>query len=55
MSRISLRRGACVGNRTFQISCSLTIKYLPDKEVVGYYDDGLTVPDDITLLWTDDK
>lgn len=26
-----------------------------DKEVQGYYEDGMTVPDDITLLWTDDK
>ena len=26
-----------------------------DKEVYGYYVDGLTVPDDITLLWCDDK
>ena len=26
-----------------------------DKEVLGYYEDGMTVPDDITLLWTDDK
>lgn len=26
-----------------------------DKEVQGYYEQGMTVPDDITLLWTDDK
>lgn len=26
-----------------------------DKEVEGYYDQGLRVPDDITLMWTDDK
>ncbi|EKM52378.1 glycoside hydrolase family 115 protein [Phanerochaete carnosa HHB-10118-sp] len=25
------------------------------KEVEGFYDDGMTVPDDITLLWTDDN
>jgi hypothetical protein len=26
------------------------------KEVQGYYEDyGLTVPDDVTLLWTDDN
>ncbi|KZT21286.1 glycoside hydrolase family 115 protein [Neolentinus lepideus HHB14362 ss-1] len=25
------------------------------KEVQGYYEDGMTVPDDITLLWTDDN
>lgn len=26
------------------------------KEVMGYYDDyGLTVPDDVTLLWVDDN
>ena len=28
---------------------------LADKEVEGYYDDGMRVPDDVTLLWTDDK
>lgn len=27
----------------------------PDKEVQGYYEDGMRVDDDITLLWTDDK
>lgn len=32
-------------DKTFQI----------DKEVEGYYDDGMRVPDYITLLWTDDK
>jgi Glycosyl hydrolase family 115 len=26
-----------------------------DKEVEGYYDAGMTVPDYVTLLWTDDK
>ena len=26
-----------------------------DKEVEGFYDDGMRVDDDITLLWTDDK
>jgi hypothetical protein len=25
------------------------------KEVQGYYETGMTVPDDITLLWTDDN
>ncbi|KAI0651150.1 hypothetical protein C8Q79DRAFT_1004466 [Trametes meyenii] len=25
------------------------------KEVEGYYDDGMRVPDDITLMWTDDN
>ncbi|EPQ55956.1 hypothetical protein GLOTRDRAFT_121308 [Gloeophyllum trabeum ATCC 11539] len=25
------------------------------KEVQGYYEDGMTVPDDITLMWTDDN
>lgn len=33
----------------------LTYHIAIDKEVEGYYDDGMTVPDDITLLWTDDK
>lgn len=26
-----------------------------DKEVQGYYEDGMRVPDDVTLLWSDDK
>ena len=26
-----------------------------DKEVQGYYEDGMRVPDDVCLLWTDDK
>ncbi|CCM00715.1 uncharacterized protein FIBRA_02755 [Fibroporia radiculosa] len=25
------------------------------KEVLGYYEDGMTVPEDIALLWTDDN
>lgn len=25
------------------------------KEVQGYYESGMTVPDDITLLWADDN
>ena len=28
---------------------------LADKEVIGYYEDGMRVPEDITLLWSDDK
>lgn len=28
---------------------------LLDKEVEGYYDDGMRVPDYVTLLWSDDK
>lgn len=26
-----------------------------DQEVLGYYEDGMRVPDDVTLVWTDDK
>lgn len=26
-----------------------------DKEVEGYYDEGLRVEDDVILLWADDK
>jgi hypothetical protein len=26
-----------------------------DKEVYNFYDKGLKVPDDVTLLWADDK
>ncbi len=26
-----------------------------DKEVEGYYEDGMRVPDDVILLWSDDK
>lgn len=25
-----------------------------DQEVLGYYVDGMRVPDDVTLLWADD-
>lgn len=26
-----------------------------DKEVQGYFEDGMQVPDDVILLWTDDN
>ena len=26
-----------------------------DKEVQQYYDEGMPVPDDVILMWTDDK
>ena len=29
--------------------------FFTDKEVEGYYEDGMRVPDYVTLLWTDDK
>ena len=29
--------------------------FYTDKEVEGYYEDGMRVPDYVTLLWTDDK
>ena len=29
--------------------------WIADKEVEGYYDQGLKVPDDIVMLWSDDK
>ncbi len=37
--------------------CILTnvIIWATDKEVLGYYEDGMTVPDDVMLLWSDDK
>lgn len=25
-----------------------------DEEVEGYYQEGMPIPDDVTLLWTDD-
>lgn len=31
---------------------SLTLSI--DQEVLGYYVDGMRVPDDVTLLWADD-
>lgn len=34
---------------------SLTCLFVVDKEVEGYYDDGMRVPDYVTLLWSDDK
>ena len=27
----------------------------PDNEVLGYYEQGMKVPDDVTLLWVDDN
>lgn len=29
--------------------------FLTDKEVQGYYEDGMRVPDDVVLVWSDDK
>ena len=29
--------------------------FYTDKEVEGYYEDGVRVPDYVTLLWTDEK
>jgi hypothetical protein len=28
--------------------------FIIDQEVEGYYDDGMRVPDYVTLLWADD-
>lgn len=53
MSQISPRCGAYV--RDFASSTTYqTDSWLLDQEVEGYYDLGLRVPDDVTLLWTDD-
>lgn len=32
----------------------MSLTAFADEEVEGFYDDGMRVPDDITLLWTDD-
>ena len=32
-----------------------TLTGFADKEVQGYYDEGMRVPDDVILMWTDDK
>ena len=55
ISRLSLRCGHFV-------SPVFVVGYLQhrlteelDKEVQGYYEDGMRVPDDVTLLWSDDK
>ncbi|GET34622.1 hypothetical protein PbJCM13498_34850 [Prolixibacter bellariivorans] len=29
--------------------------FIPYKEVLGYYQHGLKVPDDVTIMWTDDN
>lgn len=34
---------------------ALSLIFLLDKEVEGYYEDGMRVPDDVILLWSDDK
>ena len=33
----------------------LLLTFPLDKEVEGYYEDGMRVPDDVILLWSDDK
>lgn len=42
---------------SFEFSSSIAPVLIPkiDKEVQGYYEDGMRVPDDVTLLWSDDK
>ena len=57
MARISLlfhNFGRCVSFSLFISTFSVPNPYL-DKEVQGYYEDGMRVPDDVCLLWTDDK
>lgn len=54
ISRLFPRSGLFVRpSRLFQLG--ETDYCLIDKEVEGYYDDGMRVPDDVILLWTDDK
>ena len=46
----------CVDTRALEgLNKSHCITLLIDKEVLGYYEAGLQIPDDVTLLWTDDK
>ena len=46
----------CVDTRALEgLNKAHCISSLIDKEVLGYYEAGLRVPDDVTLLWTDDK
>lgn len=56
MSRTYRKYGHFVSfdSRDF-VFCGFLIVHTLDKEVLGYYDDGMRVPDDITLLWSDDK
>lgn len=44
----------CESNTPLNLQPAQSQRFL-DKEVLGYYDAGMQVPDDITLLWTDDK
>lgn len=42
-------------NNVFGNKSSVAQLWCLYKEVQGYYEAGMTVPDDITLLWTDDN
>lgn len=37
-----------------QTDCVKIFATFLDQEVQGYYEDGMRVPDDVTLLWADD-
>ena len=54
-SRTSLKCGPYVGTFFPDDMKNSRPMTLIDKEVLGYYDDGMQVPDDITLLFSDDK
>ena len=56
ISQPSLKCGRYVGiPLNFSLSIAPVLISEIDKEVQGYYEDGMRVPDDVTLLWSDDK
>lgn len=52
---IFLRYGPFVSQHSMVVRQPDVYSSYADKEVEGYYDDGMTVPDYVTLLWSDDK
>ena len=55
MSPLSRRCGPSVRTRGIFSAFADSLVLPLDKEVQGYYEDGMRVPDDIVLMWTDDK
>lgn len=45
----------CTSLKSLPGTISNELMSYTDKEVQGYYEDGMRVPDDVVLLWTDDK
>lgn len=55
MSLVFHKCGLSVSRSRNPSAHTLILRCLLDKEVEDYYSRGLTVPDYVTLLWSDDK